>query len=560
LYIDMDVCVDSANRTDSTGNSTDGGAGGSSGGDGDEGLVGETLYRSTHRIEQFSQVKKLGASPFLLPQEEGPDSWDNPGNVQASIGACQDQCMGMKSCLYGTYITDGDRKGECWLAAQTALPLSVSEPCGVPCLSFRKIETSSGEVAPYQSAHLITEQEASEADQLAGVESSLGHVGTSTARVKALVKHLHSEQQEMEAQMTTQKHMLATLKEEQETVRATMAAQITALHAGHAQISNKITGHHTTLQGLITSQKHMQEMLAIAEEKIVKLSRVNAGRLNYTALVAAIDAHRALQSSDASQYAQDGLDSNAALALALDQAHLAAVTTAGGFEHFEKAGLVCAVPPVPSNGYTLAFSQSDRVVGGKVRFACNFGYDLVGSGVRQCLHGSLKWSGEPTFCEVLTNAPTVAPTPAPTAPPTPPPTPVPRCGRPPQPLHALMSGVSVTNTSFSVGTKIFYHCEASFQIIGRASSECENTGWTSPPLCADNVHTCSHTTCRLRLTHEKRAGYPGYHLQTLHHRMESHGTQHRCAFMGNTNTPNPDLTDCTCVCWGTPNTPAVMVT
>lgn len=568
LYIDMDVCVDPTRYANSSA-STDGGSGGDSssdaGGSSGNGLVDEMLYRSTHRIEQFSMTKKLGESPFILPREEGPDSWDNPGNVQASIGACQQQCMELKSCLYGTYITDGDRKGECWLAAQTKLPLTTSDLCGVPCISFRKVASSSGEVVPYQSAHMLAEQQTSEADQLDGISSSLAHVhGNASSEsdgVKSLIATLHSEQHEMEAQMASQKRMLAMMKQEQEAMRKTMQTQLDALHAGHAQMNNKLSGHHITLQGLVTSQEQMQHMLEAAEQRIVALAR-NIGPLNYTALEVAIDEHRALLNPDASQDAQSSIDSAASLALALDQAHLHAVEKAGGFEHFKQAGLVCPSPPIPTEGYTLAFSQSDRVVGGKVRFACKFGWALVGSAVRQCIHhdDAPHWSGEPTFCEAITNAPTGVPTPIPTVAPTPPPTPAPRCGRPPQPLNMLVSGVSTTHNSFPMGTEVFYHCMASFQMVGRASSECTAIGWTSPPLCANNVHTCSHTTCRLRLTHEKRPGFPGYHLQTQHHKMERHGTKHKCAYEGNTHTPNPDLTDCTCICWDTGLTPAVVVT
>jgi len=573
LYIDMDVCVDAAVRANTT-NSSAADEGSASG------LVGVALYKATHRIEQYSQVQKLGASPFLLPQEEGPDSWNNPGNVQASVSACQDQCMGMHSCLYGTYITDGDRKGECWLAAQTVLPISTSEPCGVPCISFRKTESSTGKVAPYMSAKMIAEQEQSEADQLAGVTSTLGQVhdavGTGSAQVKSLVSKLHSEQTEMTAQMETQKLMLAKLKEEQQTMEQTMSAQLQGLHAGHAQISNKVSGHQTTLQGLASSQKQLESMLVAAEQKILQLSRkTSPAGLNYTALEMAIDAHHALASGIQSQDAQDGIESDAAMALALDQAHLHAVAKAGGFEHFQAAGLICSVPPVPSNGYTLAFSDSDRVVGGKVRFACNFGYHIVGSAVRKCTHGAAhhqpairrneehNWSGEPTFCEVLTNAPTTAPTPVPTTAPTPPPTPAPRCSRSsmPMPLHALISGVSMAETSYPAGTEVYYHCEASFTMIGRALSECGATGWSVAPTCADNVRTCSHMTCVLRRTHEVRPGYLGYHLVTRHHRLESRGTHHKCAYRGNTNLPHPDLTDCTCICWGTSGDgSAVMVT
>ena len=60
----------------------------------------------------------FGCAPWLRPN--GLD-WNNPRNVQNSLEDCEAQCRSIKGCKYGTYMEHGERRGECWLAAQTSL-------------------------------------------------------------------------------------------------------------------------------------------------------------------------------------------------------------------------------------------------------------------------------------------------------------------------------------------------------------------------------------------------------------------------------------------------------
>jgi hypothetical protein len=58
---------------------------------------------------------QLGSPPYIEPSGD----WLNPRNLQPTFEACQQQCLGLasKGCGVGTYITAGERKGECWLSA-----------------------------------------------------------------------------------------------------------------------------------------------------------------------------------------------------------------------------------------------------------------------------------------------------------------------------------------------------------------------------------------------------------------------------------------------------------
>ena len=84
-------------------------------------------------IQPYSVRYHLGTAPYLEPN---PDSVRNPNNIQQSLRDCELQCLSLPDCRYGTYITDGARRGECWLAANTTKAL---EPCNVACQSFVKL-------------------------------------------------------------------------------------------------------------------------------------------------------------------------------------------------------------------------------------------------------------------------------------------------------------------------------------------------------------------------------------------------------------------------------------
>lgn len=99
-------------------------------------------------IQPYSTKFQLGSAPFLEPD---PNSWRNPNNIQPKLRDCELQCLEMPTCRYGTYITSGSRRGECWLAANTTTTLS---PCNVECQSFVKLLHHHKSVGmPVQPAH-----------------------------------------------------------------------------------------------------------------------------------------------------------------------------------------------------------------------------------------------------------------------------------------------------------------------------------------------------------------------------------------------------------------------
>jgi hypothetical protein len=78
----------------------------------------------------------LGQAPWIKPSVA---DWRNPRNIQPSEEACKTQCTSLKKCFFSTYITGGDRKGECWLAKRHHEGSVRQKPCGVPCTSFIKV-------------------------------------------------------------------------------------------------------------------------------------------------------------------------------------------------------------------------------------------------------------------------------------------------------------------------------------------------------------------------------------------------------------------------------------
>ena len=57
-------------------------------------------------------------------------------NLQPNQLECEKQCSNDMDCKVGTFITSGDRKGECWLATDT---LPQPAKCSMPCESFVRI-------------------------------------------------------------------------------------------------------------------------------------------------------------------------------------------------------------------------------------------------------------------------------------------------------------------------------------------------------------------------------------------------------------------------------------
>jgi hypothetical protein len=87
----------------------------------------------------------LGHAPWIKPSAS---DWENPRNVQATSAKCRAQCVLIADCYYITYITGGDRRGECWLAPKeedgSAL---LQEACGMACESFKKTRQKPGVTA-----------------------------------------------------------------------------------------------------------------------------------------------------------------------------------------------------------------------------------------------------------------------------------------------------------------------------------------------------------------------------------------------------------------------------
>eukprot|EP00935_MAST-01C_sp_MAST-1C-sp1_P001532 g1532.t1 len=94
------------------------------------------------RMVEYSNRVIVGSPPWIKPQES---DWNNPRNTQPDAEACRQQCLSIPACGFGTYITGGERKGECWLAGDNPGEDGVEEKkCGVPCDSFRRIRTNGG--------------------------------------------------------------------------------------------------------------------------------------------------------------------------------------------------------------------------------------------------------------------------------------------------------------------------------------------------------------------------------------------------------------------------------
>ena len=83
-------------------------------------------------MKTFDETHLLGHAPWLGVPETGSMKF-------AKAAQCKAKCASLKECKYGTYISGGERNGECWLAAQTRLVASSDtalDECGVPCESF----------------------------------------------------------------------------------------------------------------------------------------------------------------------------------------------------------------------------------------------------------------------------------------------------------------------------------------------------------------------------------------------------------------------------------------
>jgi hypothetical protein len=73
---------------------------------------------------------EVGTAPWLKPN---PSDWSNPRNLQKSYVDCRSMCHGLAGCRFGTFISKGARKGECWLSGTAA---EKPGTCAESCTSF----------------------------------------------------------------------------------------------------------------------------------------------------------------------------------------------------------------------------------------------------------------------------------------------------------------------------------------------------------------------------------------------------------------------------------------
>lgn len=99
-----------------------------------------TLPTVSRSIDIFDYKTELGAAP-----------WIRTPRFQDSAAACQEVCLHKSNgkCKFGTYVSGGPRKGECWLAEARGPP---HRPCGVPCVSFLTVESVTSVVASVAKA------------------------------------------------------------------------------------------------------------------------------------------------------------------------------------------------------------------------------------------------------------------------------------------------------------------------------------------------------------------------------------------------------------------------
>jgi hypothetical protein len=101
-------------------------------------------------IVKYDSHTELGVAPWLNNGEEGT----------FTASSCMTKCKSMAKCKYGTFVTEGERTGECWLSAGTS---SFHTACGVGCSSFFAVEKSH---IPCSLEHFPTEAAAAACQKL----------------------------------------------------------------------------------------------------------------------------------------------------------------------------------------------------------------------------------------------------------------------------------------------------------------------------------------------------------------------------------------------------------
>jgi hypothetical protein len=86
-------------------------------------------HPGTRKAVDYNNQTELGVEPYLASQSV------------ASYSECTERCEAMLTCVYGTYISAGERTGECWLSTATS---KLARSCGMPCRSFIVVDSNSG--------------------------------------------------------------------------------------------------------------------------------------------------------------------------------------------------------------------------------------------------------------------------------------------------------------------------------------------------------------------------------------------------------------------------------
>ncbi|XP_069798398.1 zona pellucida sperm-binding protein 3 receptor-like isoform X3 [Narcine bancroftii] len=116
----------------------------------------------------------------------------------------------------------------------------------------------------------------------------------------------------------------------------------------------------------------------------------------------------------------------------------------------------CKPPASFENGFMKYLDSNDSK---KVMYECNPGFTIRGSRVQTCV--SNRWSGKSPVCKPKT------------------------CGNPGEILNGWAN-----YTSNEFGSKVTFHCEMGFILIGKNYRLCEASGWSG------QVPTCEHIECK----------------------------------------------------------------
>ncbi|XP_013383226.1 sushi, von Willebrand factor type A, EGF and pentraxin domain-containing protein 1 [Lingula anatina] len=115
----------------------------------------------------------------------------------------------------------------------------------------------------------------------------------------------------------------------------------------------------------------------------------------------------------------------------------------------------CDLPPRLDNGIIFNVSSQDFSMGTIVTYRCEVGYSLIGKSKIKCNFKG-KWDKDPPSCTIV------------------------KCRKPP----SLQFG-RVEGKSFVFGSKVTYHCDTGYKLIGRQTLKCNADGqWGgSSPIC-----------------------------------------------------------------------------